>query len=97
MKQKYIKNSEKTDINKWYSSEEFLREKGLAYFAVFKGTEMYLYYVFDTESDKGAGYSNMINYQKDRRKGVLYEMDGAKWCSFFENEGKDFYFIILGS
>lgn len=22
---------------------------------------------------------------------------GNKWCNFFENEGKDFYFIILGS
>lgn len=88
--------NEREDIDKWYSSEESL-QKGVAYFAVFKGTKMDMYYVFDTESDKGAGYSNMINYQKDRRKGVLYEMDGAKWCSFFENEGKDFYFIILGS
>jgi L-rhamnose mutarotase len=70
--------SEKTDINKWYSSEEFLREKGVAYFAVFKGTEMYLYYVFDTESDKEAGYSNMMKYQKDKRKGVLYVMDMRK-------------------
>ena len=40
---------------------------------------MDMYYVFDTESDKGAGYSNMVNYQKDdRRKGVLYEMDMRK-------------------
>lgn len=91
--------NEKEDIpdNKWYSSEDSLKKGGVAYFAVFKGTEMYVYYVFDTESDKGAGYSNMIKYQKDERKGVLYVMDGVKWCSFFEKEGKDFYFIILGS
>ncbi len=91
--------NEKKDIpdNEWYSSEDSLKKAGVAYFGVLKGTEMYVYYVFDTESDKGAGYSNMINYQKDDRKGVLYEMDGVKWCSFFENEGKDFYFIILGS
>lgn len=39
---------------------------------------MYLYYVFDTESDKEAGYSNMMKYQKDERKGVLYQMDMRK-------------------
>lgn len=92
--------NEKEDIpdNKWHSSEDSLKKGGVAYFAVLRGTEMDMYYVFDTESDKGAGYSNMVNYQKDdRRKGVLYVMDGVKWCSFFENEGKDFYFIILGS
>lgn len=91
--------NEKEDIpdNKWYSSEDSLKKGGVVYSAVLKGTEMYVYYVFDTESDKGAGYSNMIKYQKDERKGVLYEMDGVKWCSFFEKEGKDFYFIILGS
>lgn len=55
-----------------------LEEVGTAYFAVLKGTEMYVYYVFDTESDKGAGYSNMIKYQKDERKGVLYQMDMRK-------------------
>lgn len=72
--------NEKEDIpdNKWYSSEDSLKKGGVAYFAVFKGTEMYLYYVFDTESDKEAGYSNMTKYQKDERKGVLYEMDMRK-------------------
>ena len=72
--------NEKEDIpdNKWYSSEDSLKKGGGAYFAVFKGTEMYLYYVFDTESDKEAGYSNMTKYQKDERKGVLYEMDMRK-------------------
>ena len=72
--------NEKEDIpdNKWYSSGDSLKKGGVAYFAVFKGTEMYLYYVFDTESDKEAGYSNMIKYQKDERKGVLYEMDMRK-------------------
>ncbi|MGN1271262.1 MAG: hypothetical protein ACI4UX_04775 [Clostridia bacterium] len=70
--------SERKDINKWYTSEEFLQEEGTAYFAVFKGTEMYVYYAFDTEAGKEAGYSNMINYQKDERKGVLYCMDMRK-------------------
>lgn len=70
--------NEREDIDKWYSSEESL-QKGVAYFAVFKGTKMDMYYVFDTESDKGAGYSNMENYQKDDdRKGVLYVMDMRK-------------------
>ncbi len=69
--------NEREDINKWYNSKESL-QKGVAYFAVFKGTEMYVYYVFDTESDKRAGYSNMIKYQKDERKGVLYVMDMRK-------------------
>lgn len=92
--------NEKEDIpdNKWYSSEDSLKKGGVAYFAVFKGTEMYLYYVFDTESDKEAGYSNMIKYQKDDRKGVLFQMDWkTKHCSFFEDEGKNFYFTIIGS
>ena len=57
---------------------------------------MHIMQVYDKEFD-AYRKSNMINYQKDRRKGVLCEMDVAKWCSFFENEGKDFYFIILGS
>ena len=72
--------NEKKDIpdNEWYSSEDSLKKAGVAYFGVFKGTVMYLYFVFDTESDKGAGFSNMINYQKDERKGVLYEMDMRK-------------------
>lgn len=72
--------NEKKDIpdNEWYSSEDSLKKAGVAYFGVLKGTEMYVYYVFDTESDKGAGYSNMINYQKDERKGVLYQMDMRK-------------------
>lgn len=70
--------NEKEDVDKWYSGEEMLEEGGTAYFVVFKGTEMYLYYVFDTESDKKADYSNMITYQKDERKGVLYQMDMRK-------------------
>lgn len=94
-----MNNKEDIPDNKWYSSEESLQKIKTAYFAVFKGTEMYLYYVFDTETGKEAGYSNMINYKKDKiRKGVLYQEDrGYNWCSFFENEGKDFYFIVLGS
>lgn len=70
--------NEKEDVDKWYSGEEMLEEWRTAYFVVFKGTEMYVYYVFDTESNKEAGYSNMIKYQKDERKGVLYEMDMRK-------------------
>ena len=73
-----VNNKEDIPDNKWYSSEESLQKIKTAYFAVFKGTEMYVYYVFDTETGIGAGYSNMINYQKDDRKGVLYQNDMRK-------------------
>lgn len=73
-----MNNKEDIPDNKWYSSEESLQKIKTAYFAVFKGTEMYVYYVFDTETGIGAGYSNMINYQKDDRKGVLYQNDMRK-------------------
>lgn len=68
--------NEKEDVDKWYSGEEML-EEGEAYFVVFKGTEMYAYYV-DTATGIKTGGPSIINLQKDERKGVLYEMDMRK-------------------
>ena len=43
--------NEKEDVDKWYSSEELLEEEyGEAYFAVFKGTDMYVGYISNAKT-----------------------------------------------
>ena len=68
--------NEKEDVDKWYSSEELLEEEyGEAYFAVFKGTDMYVGYISNAKTvTVGYGLSG-LDYRKDERKGVLYYMD----------------------
>lgn len=68
--------SEKEDVDKWYSSEELLEEEyGEAYFAVFKGTDMYLGYISNAKTVTVGYILSGSNYQKDERKGVLFCMD----------------------
>ena len=91
--------NEKEDVDKWYTSEELLEDEyGEVYFAVFKGTEMVTYAVGSSGSGVEVIGPWVAEYEKDERKGVLFQMDWkTKHCSFFEDEGKNFYFTIIGS
>ena len=72
--------NEKEDVDKWYTSEELLEDEyGEVYFAVFKGTDMYLGYISNEKTGTTVGYIlSELNYQKDERNGVLYYMDMRK-------------------
>lgn len=90
--------NKKEDVDKWYSGEEMLKEGWSAYVAVFKGTEMVAYAVGSSGSGVEVIGPWVEEYEKDDRKGVLFQMDWkTKHCSFFEDEGKNFYFTIIGS
>lgn len=72
--------NEKEDVDKWYTSEELLEDEyGEVYFAVFKGTDMYLGHISNEKTGTTVGYIlSELNYQKDERNGVLYYMDMRK-------------------